>query len=336
MEIKVSVIVPVYNVEKYLRKCLDSIIGQTLKDIEIILVNDGSTDSSLSICEEYAEKDRRITVISKENAGPSHTRNTGLKTAKGEYISFVDSDDYIEENMLVTLYNLGKKSSADIVFCNNDIVPFDKFECSLYPYPTGKTVYASEFRKDIDYFKKGVATVWRKIYRKDFLSLNNIFFDDTAMIHEDTFFTVLCLEKAKIICGTAEILYHYIIRENSLVNTYFLKLLDVFFNMNKEILESYEKMSHEEFEEYIQKYFYCMKKPPYKKMTRKEKIKLVRIVRETDTISRYFTKSDKECINTGNYNLIGKYFFTFYFLKFAVLYVLFKYKCYYIFSYFIK
>ena len=187
---------------------MNSLVNQTLKDIEIIVVNDGSTDSSLSICEEYAEKDKRITVISKENAGPSHTRNTGLKTAKGEYISFVDSDDYIEENMLETLYDLGQKSSADIVFCNNDIVPFDKFECFLYPYPTGKTVYASEFRKDIDYFKKGIATVWRKIYRKDFLSLNNIFFDDTAMIHEDTFLLCSVLKKQKL---SAEPLKSFII-----------------------------------------------------------------------------------------------------------------------------
>ena len=332
MGIKVSVIVPVYNVEKYLRKCLDSIINQTLKDIEIILVNDGSTDSSLSICEEYAEKDKRIIVISKENAGPSHTRNAGLKTAKGEYISFVDSDDYIEENMLETLYNLGKKSSADIVFCNNDIVPFDKFECSPYPYPTGKTVYVSEFKSDINYFQHGDITfVWRKIYRRNFLSLNNIFFDDTLRFSEDKIFTALCLQHAKSICGTDKILYHYVLREDSLVNIYILNILDIFYNLNKEILENYKNMSHEEFEKYIFRYLCNKERRPYKKMTKKEKIRLIKIVRETDFIDYFFEESSRlfHYINKKN-------FFTFYFLKFAVWYVLMKYKCYNILLYYIK
>ncbi|MBQ0105876.1 MAG: glycosyltransferase, partial [Armatimonadetes bacterium] len=298
MGIKVSVIVPVYNVEKYLRKCLDSIINQTLKDIEIIVVNDGSTDSSLSICEEYAEKDERIILISKENAGLSHTRNTGLKIAKGEYISFIDSDDYIEKNMLQTLYDLGQKSSADIIFCNNDIINVKRFKCKSYPYPTGKTVYASEFKKNIDYFLNGyIMTVWRKIYRKDFLSLNSIWFDDTVMFQEDIPFTTLCMEKAESICGTDEVLYHYILRDGSITNTYFLKLLDILRNLNKEILENYEKMSNEEFQDYIYRYFRSMKKFPYKKMTRKEKIRLIKIVRETDYVNSFFTQSAETCPN---------------------------------------
>ena len=313
-----------------MRKCLDSIISQTLKDTEIIVVNDGSEDSSLSICEEYVEKDKRITLISKENRGPSHTRNTGLKIARGEYISFIDSDDYVEENMLETLYDLGQKSSADIIFCDNDIISFKQLKCKTYPYPTGKTVYASEFAKDTDYFLGGdYVTAWRKIYRRDFLSENNIFFNDNIRFYEDLPFTKLCLEKAKSICGTDEILYHYVLRENSLANTYFFKYLDIFCNLNKEILENYEKMSHEEFEEYIYRYLCCNKKLPYRKMTRKEKIKLIRIVRETDFVNKqFFTHSAKD-INIKN-------LFTFYFLKAVIWYVLFKYKCYNILSYMIK
>ena len=330
MEIKVSVIVPVYNVKKYLRKCLDSIIGQTLKDIEIILVNDGSTDSSLSICEEYAEKDKRITLISKENRGPSHTRNTGLKTAKGEYISFVDSDDYIEENMLEKLYNLGQESSADIIFCNHDIISFNTFKGKPYPYPTGKTVYASEFAKNTNYFLGGnIMTVWGKIYRRDFLSENNIFFNDNIRFYEDFPFSSLCMEKAESICGTDEVLYHYVLRDNSLSNTYFFKYLDIFCNLNKEILENYEKMSHEEFETYIFRYLCGNKKLPYRKMTRKEKIKVIRIVRETDFVNKQFFNHSAKDINIKN-------LFTFYFLKAGIWYVLFKYKCYNILSYMIK
>ena len=101
---KISVIVPVYNAEKYLRQCLDSIVSQTLRDIEIICVNDGSTDASLSILEEYAAKDSRIVVISKPNAGYGHSMNMGLDKATGEYMGIVDADDYILPTMYETLY----------------------------------------------------------------------------------------------------------------------------------------------------------------------------------------------------------------------------------------
>ena len=110
----ISIIVPVYKVEKYLSKCLDSIVCQTYKKIEIILVDDGSPDNSGNICEEYAAKDNRIKVIHKENGGLSDARNAGLKIATGEYIGFVDSDDYIEEDMFETMYKLIKMYDADI------------------------------------------------------------------------------------------------------------------------------------------------------------------------------------------------------------------------------
>ena len=123
---KVSIIVPIYNVEKYLRQCLDSIVNQTLKDIEIILVDDGSTDSCPSICDEYASKDKRIIVIHKENAGLGAAYNTGLDIAKGDYIGFVESDDFIELNMYEELYNKAVESGVEVViggfyFVNNGV-----------------------------------------------------------------------------------------------------------------------------------------------------------------------------------------------------------------------
>ena len=104
MDVKVSVIVPVYNVEKYLDRCLDSIINQTLNEIEIILVDDGSTDSSGEKCDEYKKKDLRIKVIHKKNKGLGYARNSGLEVATGKYIAFVDSDDYIDRRMFESLY----------------------------------------------------------------------------------------------------------------------------------------------------------------------------------------------------------------------------------------
>ena len=113
--VKISVIIPVYNVEKYLKECLDSVINQTLKDIEIICVNDGSTDNSLNILENYAKKDNRIIVISQKNKGLSGARNTGLKYCSGEYVSFIDSDDYVSKDLFELTYNNAISNNSDLV-----------------------------------------------------------------------------------------------------------------------------------------------------------------------------------------------------------------------------
>src|SRR5690625_3550080 len=122
MEIKLSIIVPIFNMEQLLPKCLDSILTQTFKGFELILVNDGSTDKSGEICDDYAHKDQRIKVIHKKNGGTSSARNAGLAVAKGDYIGFVDSDDYINKHMYETLYNSAIKHSSDIVLCSYEDV----------------------------------------------------------------------------------------------------------------------------------------------------------------------------------------------------------------------
>ena len=114
MEELISVVVPVYNVEKYIDKCINSIINQTYKNLEIILVDDGSPDNCGNICDEYAKKDNRIIVIHKENGGLSDARNTGIEVSKGKYITFIDSDDYISDNYVSFLYNLIIEYKADI------------------------------------------------------------------------------------------------------------------------------------------------------------------------------------------------------------------------------
>lgn len=114
---KVSIIVPIYNVEKYLDRCMDSLLNQTLKDIEIIMVDDGSPDNCPSMCDEYAKKDVRVKIIHKKNAGLGFARNSGIDVATGEYIAFVDSDDYVDRNMYETLYNKAKKNKVNAVLC---------------------------------------------------------------------------------------------------------------------------------------------------------------------------------------------------------------------------
>ena len=128
MEDLISVIVPIYNVEKYINRCIDSIIEQTYTNLEIILVDDGSTDNSGSICDEYAKKDNRIKVIHKENGGVSSARNVGLDTAIGQYITFVDSDDYIEKKYCEILLKTLKKQKADCVACGYNRIYKNKEE----------------------------------------------------------------------------------------------------------------------------------------------------------------------------------------------------------------
>ena len=113
---KVSIIVPVYNVEKYLNRCIQSLLNQTLKDIEIIMVDDGSPDRCPQMCDNYAKKDNRIKVIHKQNAGLGYARNSGLEIATGEYIAFVDSDDFVNSQMYETLYNNAVSTKADVVY----------------------------------------------------------------------------------------------------------------------------------------------------------------------------------------------------------------------------
>ncbi len=142
---KVSVVMPVYNVEPYLRQCLDSVLNQTLKEIEIICVDDGSTDASLDILKEYAEKDKRITVITQKNLYAGVARNAGLSQAKGEYLSFLDSDDFFELNMLEEMYRKGKEDNSDVVICGNREYDEQKQEITRQVHIGKQFVEASPF-----------------------------------------------------------------------------------------------------------------------------------------------------------------------------------------------
>lgn len=148
---KISVIVPIYNVEKYLNKCIDSIVNQTYKNLEIILIDDGSTDGSGDICDEYAGRDMRIKVFHQENKGVVAARKVGIKNATGEYIGFVDGDDYIDSNMFAELYHLINKKEADIVssgwkreYRGSEAVLYDNFQEGVYDCNT-----SNYFLKDL-------------------------------------------------------------------------------------------------------------------------------------------------------------------------------------------
>ena len=185
----ISVIVPVYNVEKYIRNCLDSIINQTYKDLEIILVDDGSTDNSGAICDEYAQKDSRIKVIHKQNGGQSSARNVGLKNATGEFIGFVDSDDTIELNAYEKL--VFAIDGVDLAICGHSVVN-----------DNGTTTNSKGKEKVLDYddlwkeiFGRLNNAVWNKLFCKELL--DGIEFNQNFAHGEDLIFNILYLQKAK-------------------------------------------------------------------------------------------------------------------------------------------
>lgn len=176
---KISVVVPVYNVEKYLKECIDSIINQTLEDIEIICVNDGSTDSSLEILNDYAKKDSRIIVINKSNSGYGHTMNMGLNAATGEYVGIIESDDFADKNMFEDLYKLAKEYDADIV--KGDWYNYwskNKFARKNNRISSAKVLKLTNSKQDKSLLRIN-PSVWSAIYKKEFLNKYNIRFLET-------------------------------------------------------------------------------------------------------------------------------------------------------------
>ncbi len=204
---KVSVIVPVYKVEKFLPRCLDSLINQTLKDIEIICINDGSPDNSLQILEEYAQKDSRIKVINQENSGPSISRNRGIELAQGEYIGFIDSDDWIDLNFYEKLYETAKKYDADIAV--GDVKIIRKYGRQSYKYQ-----YKSEELAEETYKKyylcniPNVGDVWNKIYRTSGIRKLNLTFEP-GVYYEDICFMVEALYYLKKMVTVPNVKYYY-------------------------------------------------------------------------------------------------------------------------------
>ena len=158
---KVSVIVPVYNVEKYISKCLDSLVNQTLKDIEIIVVNDGSPDNSQKIIDEYVKKyPDKVKSYIKENGGQGSARNYGIELSTGEYIGFVDSDDFVELDMFEKMYNKAKQDNSDIVICGSYNVSEDYSKKEI-------DVFVNNYNTDLENAIFGKMTVWNKIYKRN-------------------------------------------------------------------------------------------------------------------------------------------------------------------------
>lgn len=211
---KVSVIIPVFNVEDYLAECLDSVINQTFQDIEIICIDDASTDASRSILNEYSNKDPRITIYqNKMNLGQAATRNIGIEKAIGDYILFVDADDYIDEGLLsVATENMEYVNIVCFDYIKKDEI-WNGFDSHNFCRESGIHV-AHRFFIDTVNENSIIYSPWSKLYRRDFLTRENIRFID-GLLYEDIVFHFHCMMKAQKICCITNKLYIYRVRNNS-------------------------------------------------------------------------------------------------------------------------
>ncbi|MDR1877828.1 MAG: glycosyltransferase [Flavobacteriaceae bacterium] len=221
---KISVIVPVYNVESYLPRCLDSLVNQTLKEIEIITINDGSTDNSQAIIDEYCAKYSNIKSISKDNGGLSEARNTGILHAKGEYLAFVDSDDWVEKEMMEEMYLLANEHNAEIVFCSlqniNERGKVFRYLPQLPQLP--EKIVLSE---DFTIFGEMECFACNKIFKRELFNdiefPKGLHFEDIATIPR-------LFLKANVVAKTNKYFYQYFIRTGSITRSYTSKGLDMF------------------------------------------------------------------------------------------------------------
>ena len=221
----ISIVVPVYKVEQYLEKCVESILNQTYKNLEIILVDDGSPDNCGKMCDDYAKKDKRIKVIHKENGGLSDARNAGIKVATGKYIGFVDSDDLIDHTMYMKLYQLLTNTNSDIAVC--ELSRFSKEEEIKKTKDTNVIEYSQE-KYARCFFKIGSQSIEyyapTKLYKREIIESDQY---PVGLTAEDVYGTYKALLKAKKIVKTTETLYFYRYNNQSITGSFSKKDLDL-------------------------------------------------------------------------------------------------------------
>ncbi|EJT6167518.1 glycosyltransferase family 2 protein [Clostridium perfringens] len=246
----ITVIVPIFNVENYLSKCIESIIKQTYRNLEIILVDDGSTDDSPIICDKYAKLDSRIKVIHKLNGGLSDARNCGMRIAQGRYIAFVDSDDYIEKYMYEILYNEIIEYQADIAVCGRIIENGDE---KKQLYTLNNKLIMDSIQTLKYYFKRKLIdpSACDKLFKRELF--NNIEFP-VGKIHEDIFVMDIIINNCNKIVHTGLPLYHYINRHDSITKKRISEKNLDFITAHEEIFNRYNNFN--ELKKYVESYYF--------------------------------------------------------------------------------
>ncbi|MBR5754904.1 MAG: glycosyltransferase family 2 protein [Erysipelotrichaceae bacterium] len=250
-EDKISIIIPVYNVEPYIDRCLNSVVNQTYDNIEIIVVIDGSEDGSEKICIEYAERDDRIILIKQENRGLSAARNTGLSYVTGEYIMFVDSDDYVEKDFCLLPLQRLKETDSDIVMFDNDMISSGKSE---YPILNETEFVTTD---NIKLLRMNILgnineAVWNKIFKAELF--NDIRFPE-GEVFEDIATLYKILEKCERFSYLQKTLYHYIKRDGSITDDHSIERQDVEFVQRSKKFE-YLRLKYPELEKELSDYFF--------------------------------------------------------------------------------
>lgn len=248
-EIKISIIIPIYNAEKYLKRCLESIITQSLKEIEIICVNDGSTDNSLEILEKFQENNDRIIIINKKNSGASSARNTALKIVKGKYCLNIDSDDWIEQGYLEDLYNKAEKDNLDITITN---IIFDFKDSNKKNYiindlkiEDSKVISGKEYVKKF-FIENSYGYTWNKLIKRELYTKNNLWYDEEIFLLEDLEILMQLSYYAERIGKLNKAYYHYIQGENNGSQKFRVeRLKDIIIGMNK-LINFYTKRDEKE------------------------------------------------------------------------------------------
>lgn len=243
----VSVIVPIFNSDKYLNRCLQSIVNQTIINIEIICIDDGSTDQSSIILKEWAERDSRIMSLKNENYGQSRARNAGINLARGKYIAFIDSDDYINPNMLEEMYNNAEKYNSDCVVCGFNLIYEDKKKINRKAIRWGKSKEFSVETISCKTIAKLRTNVLDKIYKRSVVVDNLIRFNEDIMFNEDGIFVWEFVTNIKNIVFLDKDLYNYVQREGSIMDTIYssngrliLQLIDSWYEIDKIIRKKRE------------------------------------------------------------------------------------------------
>lgn len=288
MKNKVSIIIPVYNAEKYLSGCLDSIINQTYKNLEIILVNDGSTDNSLDICNKYKKIDNRIIVLNQKNSGVSKARNKGVLKATGKYVSFVDSDDSVDKNFILKMINCIEENECELSVCNyrRGEKDDDKSE-EIMLYSKNEAFYNLINNNNF------AGYIWNKLYLRDILiGISSEPFDCTIHVCEDFLLNCKYILKSNKVCYINKKLYIYNVNDSSVtgnknvLNSKKLTMVDAY----KKIIEIYEKDSYENVDYVIYNYLKILL---YIKYTAKKANISVNYDKEISLIWIKLTKSKK-------------------------------------------
>lgn len=251
MDKLISIIVPIYNCEKYLEKCLNSIINQTYKKLEIILINDGSIDDSEKICQQFLSKDGRVKYIKQKNMGVSTARNNGIKQATGDFVCFVDSDDYLEQDYINEL----KKGMIRSELTISEYYINSNDEETHKSYDINNVIKKEEFLKKIVYDDFFCGYLWNKMYNLSIIKENNIAFNPQIKIMEDFLFNIEYVEYVENIQIIKKPLYHYIENPNGAMNSIKRNKDITVLSVLPLIIEKYEKYKlHEECKIYKMKY----------------------------------------------------------------------------------